>query len=612
MLLCCNIIARPVAAKHLWNLQNADIRAVVGAISHETGKNFIIDPRVQGNISIVSSHPIGAKAAYQMFLSALKILGYSTVPEKGAISIVPNLDARSMPTKFSDATSPGAGPEMVVRVVPINHVSAMQLVPILRPLMPDWSSISAYNPSNMLILADSAANIERILKIIKRVDISSNSQIEIIQLQHASASKLVDAINKLNTANAGMGKELHISLAADDDNNAILMSGNKSDRLAIRVLISRLDSSNGLGNAVNTKVIHLNYLNAKKFAPILNTIATHEQQITTTKDKKAPNTTNADSKETVTADTETNSIIINAPHQELLNLLSIVRALDVKPTQVLVEAVIAQVDESMMGKLGIMWGTDGNNSLDNRDFQSGVGIIKHGSIRLLISALMGDSSSDILSTPSIVVLNNQKADIKVGKNVGIQNREYAQDTSSTYSGAPYNTYERKDVALSLNVTPHITPSNNIQLQIKQQNDTLQNPDNPGDNPIINTDQINTNVMVKDGTILVLGGLMNHNLTTNNSKIPILGDLPILGKLFQYKNKQLDKKNLVLFIRPIILHNQKQTNRLTEARYDLIRTRQLLKRQGIGLITNINEPPLLPSLSAPKLNLPSPFSTKKPH
>jgi len=584
-----SVIAK-TTEKRLWNLQNASIRAVISAVAKATKKNFIIDPRVHGTISIISSRPISNKAAYKMFLSAIRILGYSAIYGHNAIEIVPNINARSEAARVETAKINGISGEMVVRVIHLKYANVSMLVPILRPLISDWGSISAYKRSNLLIIADSASNITKILKLLKSIDAPPSNSIEIIHIKNGSAKDIVNAINKIHAFSG----DKEIFLSADETDNAILLSGNKKEKLKTKILIEELDNNKNFISQ-NSRVIHLSYLNAKKLAPILTKIANTQEQRTKAKIKT-----------TVTANTETNSIIINSTHKELMKLINIVHQLDLKPRQVLVEAVIAQVDEKMMQKLGIMWGTDESGSAFSSGFQEGIGIIKTGNIRLLLSALMNDSSSDILSTPSIMVLNNQTAQIKVGKNVGIQNRQYAQETGTDQSaGVPYNTYERKDVALSLHVTPHITPRNDIQLKIKQENDTLENPQNPGDNPVINTDQINTDVIVKNGTILVLGGLINHNLEKNTKKLPILGNIPLLGDLFKYKNNQVEKKNLMLFIRPIILTNQTTANKLTVKQYNFIRSKELLHKDNIGIITNLADQPLLASLTK-KTKLPNPF------
>lgn len=595
--------------RHIWNLQNADIHAVISAVAKETGKNFIIDPRVQGKISIISSKPINNKAVYQVFLSALQVLGYSAIPSGNFTKIVPDESARTLATPIADLANQGQGDELVVRVIPIQYVSAIQLVPILRPMMPQWSNIAAYSPSNVVIISGRAANVSRMADLIHRVDVANTSQIEIIPVQHATASKIVTSIKALQDAQRATGKISNIALSADDESNKILLSGSPKERLKMRVLILQLDSASMGGG--NTQVIHLNYLSAKKLAPILAGVA-HSSYLAE-KNGKSVTVTGPNKDVAIKADADSNSIIISAPTNIMRTLLSVIHHLDTHPSQILVEAVIAQVDENLVHQLGVTWGTQagdtGDDAVGNTTLgvQTGVGIIKKGSLRILINALNNDTSADILSTPSIVVLDNQKAEIKVGKNVGIQNRSYAVADNDN-STAPYNTFTRKDVALVLDVTPHISPDTTIQLKIKQRNDTLENPTNPGDNPIINTNSIATSVLVKNGSILVLGGLISHDLARSTSKIPILGDIPLLGEAFKYHNNSVEKKNLMVFIRPIILHANKNATTITNNRYKYIRKQQLLKAEGINLITNINEPPLLKPLKKPVQGLPAPFSS----
>ena len=598
-------------AKRLWNLQNADIYSVIEAVSRETQKNFIVDPKVQGNITIVSSQPIDSKGVYQVFLSALQVLGYSAVPYGDMIKIVPDVNAKQMGTPIATNRRPGKGDENVVRIIPVKHVSAIQLVPILRPLMSNFSKISSYNPTNSLIMAGHAKNINRLAKIIRRVDQPDSDTIEIITLQHTNATKITEVLKQLQSADKINGKLTNISIVADDQSNSILLSGNRNERLRMRVIISQLDTAGPQGN---TEVIYLNYLKAKDLAPTLSKIALSaytNNSVHSSSTRRRNGSSNA-KEVSVQAEPNSNAIIVSAPPSLMSTIKNVVHDLDVQPSQVLVEAVIAQVTETQSKDLGIAWGSlpkssSGNNSVAS-NFQSGVGIIQAGSIQAVITALSGHGSADILSTPSITVLDNHKAKISVGKDVSVQNRVYAATTDTTdNSTTPFATFSYKKVALELNVTPQISPNNSVQLDIKQTNDTLQNPTDVSTTPTINTNNIETSVRVNSGDILVLGGLISHDLERTDSKIPILGDIPFIGKLFTTKNANTEKKNLMVFLKPIILRDNNFTKNISKQHYDTLRKLQLKKRRGQDILGSHDEPPLMSSYNKNQLRLPAPFS-----
>lgn len=608
-------------AKQMWNLQDADIRAVTQTISQLTGKNFIIDPRVQGKITIISSHPMSTDELYQVFLSMLQVLNYVAIPAGQVIKIIPAVQAKEYGGHLSSSSHPGVGDEVVVQVVPINNISATQLVPVLRPLIQEWGTVSAYNPSNTLILAGSAANVQRLMSIIHNMDEKNANTIQVIPLKYASAKKSVEALNALQTSVRNEGSVSNVSFAADEENNTILVSGNMANRLQIRRLISKLDIRNANTN-VTTVVVPLNYLNAKKLAPILTKIARGKiAQQNTHHDNNTPanfgigeptNNSNSSTNISIQAEEDDNAIVINAPSTMVNMLRRIIKQLDIRPEQVLIQAIIVRVNESVLNQLGVQWGTtNGNNAVSVDTFPAGIGFIPHGNLQVLIQALMTNSSTDVLATPSIVVLNNKSAVIDDGQNIGIINREYEGTGAAitNQSTLPFNTFERKDVTLQLKVKPRIAPDDSVQLLISQQNNSI-DPDakSTPNNPVINTSKIQTSVLVTDGDILVLGGLISSDNKQISNKVPILGDIPILGYLFRYKNQTAEKKNLMVFIRPVILHNRKQRYRETLHDYDYVRFQQFREKAGFGL--NPNERPILPSIHPIKpVALPPPFATE---
>jgi general secretion pathway protein D len=636
----------------VWNLQEADILSVINEISQETGKNFVIDPRVQGKISLISSKPIKSEDAYDVFLSILELLGYSAIPSGNVIKIVPNIESAELASRVANAKSPGKGDEVVVRVIPLEHVSANQLITVLRPLLPQWSNIAAYTPGNVLIIVGRAANLKRISEIIRNVDKVSDNNVEVIALHQASATQVVSVINNLQNATRTTGEMPSVFVAADERSNSILLSGNKAGRLRMRVLISQLDSP-GAGTQDNTEVVYLRYLTAAKFAPILGKIA--QQLLGKGESKEAiaslqgslPSSlrsaengdmgatlNQAKSKEAappenltnIQAEPSTNALIIIAPPTLMHALNSIIAKLDIRPAQVLVEAIIVEISQNNLKNLGIQWGsrtpTPSVNASDNAanptppstgsltDFPplgaNVVGIIPHVQLRAILNVLENNTGVDILSTPSVVVLDNHKATLEIGQDIPEQTGSYAT-TGSTTTVSPFNTVGRKPVTLKLIVIPQINLGNSVRLAIGLTNDSLENPQNPGLNPIIDTSKINNSVIVDTGDILVVGGLIRNNVIENIIKVPILGDIPILGKLFQNKSRSMEKRNLMVFIKPIILHNSEDSSSITYHKYDLIRNKQMswpedLSKTGMQKQTNI-----LP-LWKSNITLPVPFES----
>ncbi len=599
----------PAQPKQMWNLQNADIQAVVQTISQLTGKNFVVDPRVQGKVTLISAKPMTVHEMYNVFLSMLQVLNYSVIPSGNVIKIVPSMDAKGYGGTLVTGKHPGRGDQVVVRVVPVNNVSAVQLVSILRPLMLDWGSISAYQPSNSLVLAGTASNINQLVDIIHNLDRNNGSSVKAVHLKYADATKLAQVIQQLQSANSNQGKVNNVAVVADQSANMLLVSGNTDNRDKTIKLIKQLDTPNSAG-ASNTAVIRLNYLTAKKVAPMLTKLAHGfvAQERKTNSGRSSTFGVGASSSEGVSiqAVNDDNAIVLSGPFQVIQSLKGVIKKIDIRPQQVLVQAVIVKMDVNSLSQFGIQWGTTnptgassgGDNSsvgsMISQALQNGVGYIKEGSFRAIVTALSSNGNSDILATPSVLVLNNQKASISDGKNIGILSRQNMTNVSNGNDGTvPFNNYDRKDVTLSLDVTPQIAPDNTVRLVIKQKNDSLGADAKSSDpNPTINTSKINTTVLVDSGDVLVLGGLISNNSTSKDEKIPVLGDIPVLGKLFHYTTKTTDKKNLMVFIRPVIINSKKEANAQSMKKYNYIRYQEMRRKAGLGM-SNSDRFPVLP-------------------
>ncbi len=630
--------------KQTWNFQNADIRAVINTVSQLTGKSFIIDPRVQGKITLVSNKPMGIKELYQSFLSMLQVLNYSAIPAGRSIKIVPSMDARGYGGTLVGKHHPGKGDQVVVRVVPVNNVSAEQLVPILQPMMLSWGSVSAYQPSNSLILTGTANSINQLVNIVHNLDSGDGSRIKVVHLRYADAKKVAQIVQSLQSANSSQGRVNNVAIVADEENNTLLVSGNRDNRDRAIRLIKQMDTKNASGGN-NTVVIHLNYLTAKKIAPMLTKLAHgYIQQQKKARSSASFGVGSSNSSVSIQPELSDNAVVMSGPHAVIQSLKGIIKKLDIRPQEVLVQAIIVKVDESKMNQFGIQWGMmppksfvppdSGGGSIPTtfdpsgsgyvnvmpnmggamqQAFTAGVGYLTYGRLQAVVTALNKSGNANILATPSVLVLNNQKAEISDGKNVGVANRTYAGTSSGgVYPGyqQPFNSVERKDVTLSLQVTPQIAPDNTVRLEIKQKNDSLDSSANTQDpeNPTINTSKINTSVLVNSGDVLVLGGLISDDAEENVSKVPILGDIPLLGRLFTNKSKTVEKKNLMIFIRPIIINNRKQAKKVTENRYNYMRYQEQRKQAGLGL-DGSGEYPMLPAhKDSHGPQLPSPFSS----
>lgn len=649
-----DIEAQAHPAPKIWNLRDADIRAVIGEISRVTGKNFLIDPRVQGKISIVSGSPLSEKELYQVFLSMLQVSGFSAIPNGKIIKIVPNIDARTLsPDLLSQMKNPPHGDDMMVQVIQVNYTPAEQLVPVLRPLMPQWSSVSAFGPSNMLILSGRANNIKQLANIIKQVDSSSANGVDMVPLEYALAMDVASTLKELIKSPTGGGAQNQTMLAVDDRSNSILLSGNKTERIRLRLLIAQLDRKNSTSVNGNTQVIYLNYLRAEDLVPILAGIAqanfsgtvgttigtvTRPQLDSTnpaaslvtdgpnggqapqpmSNPAATPNTAGVagqnegGTKPTVQiiAEPNTNSIIINAPITLIRTLKSVINQLDIKPAQLLIEALVAEINERDFNSLGVEWGSIDQTSRAADTFRPGFAIINSKTniqdFQSQIYALARDHKANILSTPSVVVLDNRQAKILIGKQVSIANSSYPNNANgTTVAGSPYTTFNRVNVALHLYIRPQITRGQGIEMQIDQGNDTLEPSDViNGTTPTFNISAIVTSVHVESGDIIVLGGLTQDQVGNDSTFMPILGEIPGIGRLFQHNSVSHEKKVLMVFIRPHILRTEHDVVQITGGKYNHMRQDQLdiahAQEQYLPKINKTVAPPLHQSA------LPKPF------
>ncbi|QKT03024.1 type II secretion system secretin GspD [Ectothiorhodospiraceae bacterium 2226] len=619
------------------NLKDADLQAVIAMVAERTGRNFIVDPRVKGRVTVISQQPVSDDELYQVFLSLLKIHGFAAVPGSGAIKIVPEVLAKQDEVPTVGPRAPGRGDEFVTRVIQVEHVDAAQLVPILRPLIPQRGHLAAYPPSNMLILSDSAANLQRLAEIIERMDRSSTEEVEVVRVEHASAGEIVRILTAMEAGQEGQRPGARLQISADARTNSILLGGDGSQRLRMRALISHLDQR--VEGAGNTHVIYLRYASAEALLPVISGIAgSITEGMRGGQGGGAQGGQGGGAQQAplnIQADAATNAIVVHAAPDVVRSLRTVIQQLDVRRAQVHVEAIIAEVSATKSRELGVRWGfgsSDGpvgilelpeagpplSNALTSALgpaalVGSGLNLAAGsftGSFRFgaLLRTLADDAGTNILSTPTLVTMDNEEAEIVVGQNVPFVTGRYTATGDTTTPTSPFQTIQREDVGIKLKVRPQINEGNAIRMLIEQEVSSLEAlSETLG--PTTNRRAINTTVMVDDGDILVLGGLVEDDLQELQQKVPGLGDLPVLGGLFRYQSTRKVKRNLMVFLRPVILRDAALSHAMTGAKYNFIRGEQAAVRErGVRMMPD-TAAPKLPELDT-LLELPAPYEEAK--
>jgi len=632
----CLVWVGPLFAQTITlNLKDADINALIGTVAEVTNKNFIVDPRVKGKVTVISSRAMDSDEVYQVFLSILKVHGFAAVPSGSVIKILPDVSAKqdSIPSVGDDA--PGRGDEMVTRVVQVDNVAAAQLVPILRPLVPQQGHLAAYPATNVLIMSDRAENVSRLVNIIRRIDKVSDSEIEVIRLEYASAAEVVRILNAISRGRQAKGKGMPAgseTLVADERTNSVLLGGDRSERLRLRAIISHLDTP--LERGGNTKVIYLKYAKAVDLVEVLTGVG--ESQAEEVKGKPAAATSAKDKQLDIQADEATNSLVITAPPALMRSLETVIRQLDIRRSQVLVDAIIAEVGEGRARELGVQWavfdlsgttapigGTNFSNTgtslIDIANgivagsipaitpgMSFGLGRIGNDGVNFaaVVNALAADSDVNILSTPSLVTLDNEEAEIIVGQNVPFVTGSFTSTGAAQGSVNPFQTVQREDVGITLKIKPQINEGNSIIMEVTQEVSTISD-DAQAVDIITNKRNIKTNVLVDDNHVVVLGGLIEDQVRESEQKVPLLGDIPYLGVLFRSKSVNRRKVNLMVFLHPLILRDNVTADTYTAEKYNYIRGLQLeLDKEGVPLLSGKGAPHMLEMKEM--LELPPPF------
>jgi len=664
---------------HKLNLKDADIQVLIATVAEITGKNFIVGPNVQGKVTVISTTPQKADEIYKTFLGILRLHGYAAIPSGNMVKIVPEAAAQQDGSVGLGGASSGAeADELVTQIIPLKHLPATELVPILRPLMPQGAQLIAHPGSNSLVVSDRAGNVLRIASIVQRIDTVSDSQVEMIPLQHANAAEIARTLAQLNDNKAADATGESAKVFADQRTNSILLSGGKSGRLRMRALIAHLDTP--LASGGDTNVVYLHYANAKDLVPILqgisSTLAGEAGPVAAAAAANgqgggaAVGGRNGNGVATIQAHEDTNALIISAPPSVFRSLESVIRQLDVRRAQVLIEAVIAEVSEESANELGVQWQlanqhyvggtnfTSGNSSAGGNNILTATAGLNSGGINssggvtpptvtvgnglnlgylsevtiagqrllqlgTLVSALRSNGKNNILSTPSVMTLDNQEAIIKVGQEVPFITGQYQTTATATVSTStttgitnPFQTITRKDVGIKLTVTPHINEGDSVKLDIHQEVSSIAPHVSGAADLVTNNREVKTTVLIKDDAVLVLGGLISDNAQDNVQKVPGLGDIPVVGNLFRYRSNDHQKQNLMVFLHPRILRDAATEAAVSSEKYNYIRTEQLEMRDNHEVITPRADMPMMPDvhdfLAAPAMDVTPPETPPAKH
>jgi general secretion pathway protein D len=622
------------------NFKDADITQIAEAVAAATGKNFILDPRVRAQVTMISTTPMSPDAFYQTFLSILAVYDFIAVPDGAVVKILPDANARQMPSNDLPDHVSSTSDEIVTQVIDVKNVNAAQLVPILRPMIPQYGHLAAYPAGNILIISDRASNVNRMMRIIRRIDQVGDQDVEIVPLHDASAAEIVRVLNSLYQGNAAAAEGgVPMKVVADERSNSVLISGDQNQRLRIRALVAHLDTP--LEQGGDTRVRYLHYADADKIAPKLKEQITGIAQADAAKGG-APGgagggspQAQAEKNSLVWADPQNNALVITAPPKVMRQIMAIVDKLDIRRPQVLVQAIIADVNVAKNAELGVNWAAYGKNNsnvpaaafvspvggtsivdlataIENptsvtttllQGTTLGVGRIGSGSVNFaaVLRAIQSDSHTNIISTPSATTMDNQEAELKSAQEVPFVTGQFS-NTGTATNGAvnPFQTIQREEVGTILKVTPTISPEGTaVMMKISIESSSIgQRPAGAVD-LVTNKRTASTSVLIEDGGVVVLGGLTTTSNQRQEARVPILGSIPIIGLAFKTRSATTEKDNLMIFIRPKILRDQAQAAYETDLKYNYMQDQQKsFEHREIPPLLPGEHQPLLPPLPPP--------------
>lgn len=599
------------------NLQDTEIRQLIDIVAKTTGKNFIVDQQVRGKVTFISGQGLDKDGLYEAFLSVLQVHGFEAVESGDLIKIVPAGKARSNVAPLVTNANESDADETITQVVNLEYIPVTTAIQTLMPLSGQGeTSILPNQASNSLVIKGKAQNVARLLDVIANVDKPNNEDFELVPLDYAVASQVASTLQGLMSSGAGAagGGVIPASgkVSADERTNSVLISGDKQTRERLKKAIIRLDVKRAIEG--DTKVIQLRYAKAEDVVNVLNGVAPNLQQYGATgyydynaasaagaapDGSTMPASSSSSSAGVkVLADKSSNSIIISGPPTLQKNMIAVIEQLDRRRAQVLVEAVIAEVSTDLSNQIGAALlsngaANGGNGAVGYSNF-GGLGTLSgligavqtntipnipnglllgggNNSFGAIVEALKGDAATNILSTPTLVTMDNEEAEITVGQEVPFitgKSTNAANDATN-----PFTTIERKDVGLKFKITPQINRGETVNLKIEQETSNVASSSSGASDLITNKRRITTNVMVEDGQILVLGGLIEDNYRDSESKVPVLGDIPILGGAFRNNTTNKTKNNLMVFIHPIIMPDGKSADAYTRMKYQTMQQQQ---------------------------------------
>ena len=627
------------------NFVGAEIEAVARTMATITGRNVVVDPRVKGVITLTTERPVSPGVAYNQFLATIRLQGFTAVEAGGLDKIVPEADAKLQTGALNvdGAVANASGNQIVTQIFRLNYESANNLVAVLRPLISPNNTINVNPGNNSLVITDYADNLRRLGRIIAAMDVSNATDVEILPLKHAIASDLAPLVLRLIDAPSGAAAapgqaadaSYKTTLVAEPRSNALVLRAANPARVAlVKSLVEKLDQPTaGSGGASgNIYVVYLKNAEANKIAVTLRAALAGESRNTTTAPTTGTATTTpgqtaqASTGGQIQADPATNSLIITAPEPQYRQIRAVIDKLDVRRAQVFVESLIAEVNADKAAEFGIQWqgavGQNGDLNLGvlGTNFSIGganlislasgggtvppstglnVGVAQRTNgiyvLGFLARYLQSNGDGNILSTPNLLTLDNEEAKIVIGQNVPFVTGQYANTGTNANGNTvnPFQTIERKDVGLTLKVKPQISENGTVRLTISQEVSSVQSTSSSG--PITNKRSIDTNVLVNDGSIVVLGGLLQDEFAGQQEKVPGLGDIPLFGALFKSETRSRRKTNLMVFIRPVVVRDAASTEALTLDRYDQMRTKQQDAQPVPSVAIPINEAPVLPEV-----------------
>ena len=625
-------VSLATAQEYTVNLKDTDIQEFIKFVADVTGTTMVVDPNVKGKVRVISSKPVTQAELYDLFLSILDVQGYTAVRSGQVIRIIPSKDARSSPVPLMEDQDAGDNDEYVTQVIRLDNISAAKLIPVLRPLVPQQAHMAAYAPSNAIILSDIRSNIGRIVDIIERMDRSAVQTTEILRLKYGVAEDVVSMLNTLEKSRQGEGAEAdkEAILVADKRTNSVVVTADELTVERIRKLVSYLDTP--LEQSGNVRVTYLEYADALEVAEVLTRVMQNIARL----EEGGATKRSGNNESTIEADAGTNSLIITADTDEMAALESVIARLDIRRAQVLIEAIIVEMEMTEGQELGLQWlfsndggiygsnistssaqqarnraladailPDDGSETIPTRGVAGalsqipgttlGWGVVDEDlTMTVILNALETQGNANILSTPSLLTLDNEEAFITVGQQVPFVTGSYTNTGVGNGAQNPFQTIERQSVGVTLKVTPQINEGDSVVLDIVQEVSSISAQILAASDVITNERKIETKVLANDSDIVVLGGLVKDDVQDSTQGVPILSEIPLLGRLFRNDVVTVTKSNLLVFIRPTIIRDDEDLKGATAEKYRFIREQQIERRERGLIFLDDGNLPVLPT------------------